>query len=218
MVLGGGEELCFAWHRRLIALFQGGMKNAKRGIQAKCSGWRKQRRLPKGNSIWGVPWKVQRASVGEFGKEHSGKKKWTEQRGDGHNTGTIIANSCPFCCYFQCTRNCAEHSGCIASFSPYNNPMGQDSSIVPTVWIRKLRPERLYKLSNITQLWSGGTWAYLSPEPMQQLTNKLFASQCMESNKSIVWLEHRACGKEEWQLQPNCGASYWQPRSGGWIL
>ena len=74
------------------------------------------------------------------------------KRGDRYNMGTIITNACPFYCYFQCIRHCDEHSGCIASFNPYNNPMGQNSSIVPIVWIRKLRPERLYKLSNVTQL------------------------------------------------------------------
>lgn len=48
-----------------------------------------------------------------------------------------------------------------------------------------------------------------------QLTNRPFASQVMERSESIVWLEHRACGKEEQQLQPNCQTSYWQPEEWG---
>lgn len=140
------------------------------------------------------------------------------KRGDGYNTGTIIANSCPFCCCFQCIKYCAEHSGCIASFNPYNNPMGQDSFLVLIVWIRKLRPERQYKLSSITQLWSGRTWAYLSPGMMQKLTNKLFSSQGMESNKGIAWLEHTACGRRNGTCSRTVEHLIGSVRSGGRIL
>ena len=113
--------------------------------------------------------RVQKTSVGEIGRWHSRWKKWSGQRdrGEGYNMDKTLS---PTYYCFLCTKHCAKQSRCITSFNLDNKPMRQDSIIVPILQMRKHRPKRLCRSSNVTQLWSGRagfwTWAYLSSESM----------------------------------------------------